>query len=84
MNRVFICAAGTCGLCIWATNEMPPAQDLPSAAAPDVGAKLFGKFTMHDGNIDPDLFKHTAMHQAHFTTATTLTVPALPVKEPAG
>ena len=44
----------------------------------NVGAKLFGKFAMHDGYINPDLLKHAAMHQAHLTTTAALTVPALP------
>ena len=34
--RVFICTAGQCGFCIWATSEMPAAQNLGSSRMPGI------------------------------------------------
>ncbi len=35
-GRVFTCTAGTSGDCIWATSEMPAAQNRPSSSAPGI------------------------------------------------
>ena len=36
MNRVFICTAGTLGLCGWAISEMPDAQNAGFSSAPGI------------------------------------------------
>src|SRR5437868_3694331 len=41
-KRVFMCTAGTCGLCRWAISEMPEAKKRGSASAPGISLRNSG------------------------------------------
>ena len=62
MNLVFICAAGTCGYAYGRPTKFHQPESAIDSRTWNVGAKLFGKFTMHYGDIYTNLLKHPAFH----------------------
>ena len=70
MWRVFICTAGTCGLCICATSEMPLAQNCGFVLRAGNGFREFGReASVYGRNIDTDLLEHAALHDRHHAAA---------------
>ena len=69
-KRVFMCTAGTCGLCGCAISEMPEAQKRGSVVgAGNFLAEFRRELAVHGRDMHADLLEHAAVHHRHDAAA---------------
>ncbi len=72
-KRVFMCTAGTCGLCICAISEMPEAQKRGIVGgARNLRAEFGREFAVHGRAMHADLLEQPAVHHRHHAAAARL------------
>ena len=68
--RVFICTAGTRGLCMCATRLMPRGPEARIlGGARDLRAEVRAELAPDGRDVDADLLEHPAVHHAHHAAA---------------